>query len=109
MARPSITKLKDVNIASPHCLLWICIKIKSSPIKDGDIGKPDKPSNPEEIGRVFNPSVIQFLENEQPMHIECSHSKLLFYRKLEHEDPQGLAFMSQFAETFIKKVKGTNH
>jgi MFS superfamily sulfate permease-like transporter len=66
-------------------------------------------SNPDEIGRVFNPSVIQFLENEQPMHIECSHNKLLFYRKLEHEDPQGLAFMSQFAETFIKKVKDTNH
>ena len=50
---PSTTKLKEVKMASMYWLAWMCVKIKSSPIKAGVIGNPVKPKQAKKNTKVI--------------------------------------------------------
>ncbi|MFN7328999.1 MAG: hypothetical protein ACK5UP_05785, partial [Bacteroidota bacterium] len=54
-----------------------------------------------EIITFFNSGLIDFLEKEDDIHIECHKNRLIFFRKRNLLEPSEIARLEQFAERFL--------
>lgn len=58
----------------------------------------------EQIRHLFTKKVIDFLEENRQVHIECHRNKLLFYFKRHLLEPREIAQLEKLAENFLQHI-----
>jgi MFS superfamily sulfate permease-like transporter len=59
----------------------------------------------QEIATFFNSRLIDFLEQEEEMHIECHKNRLVFFKKRDLMETADIARLEQFAERFLSHAQ----
>lgn len=57
------------------------------------------------VRAFFGGNIVRFLENREPMHIECHKSKLLIYKKRDLLSAPEIEYAVKFAEDFVEVVQ----